>query len=65
MLSHGHIIPRSSNSSFPYYLTNYTENNFDTEIFSKKTRKATKKTAPASAAYAQTIHGKYIQFLSP
>ena len=31
----------------------------------KKTRKATTKTAPASAAYAPTIHGKYMQFLSP
>jgi hypothetical protein len=35
------------------------------EIFSKKTRKATTKTVPASAAYAPIIHGKYMQFLSP
>ena len=31
----------------------------------KKTRKATTKTAPASATYAPTMHGKYMQFLSP
>jgi hypothetical protein len=32
--------------------------------FSKKKRKATTKTAPASAAYAPTMHGKYMFFLS-
>ena len=31
----------------------------------KKTRKATTKTAPTSATYAPTMHGKYMQFLSP
>ena len=38
------------------------------ENFSKKTRKAKKKkkkNVPASAAYAPTIYGKYMQFLSP
>ena len=35
------------------------------EIFSKKMRRATKNTVLASAAYAPTIHGKYMQFLSP
>jgi hypothetical protein len=34
-------------------------------FFPKKTRKATTKTAPASAAYAPPINGKYMQFLSP
>jgi hypothetical protein len=35
------------------------------KFFQKKNRKATTKTAPVSAAYAPTIHGKYMQFLSP
>jgi hypothetical protein len=40
-------------------------------IFFPKTRKAKKKktnnktTAPASITYAPTIHGKYMQFLTP
>jgi hypothetical protein len=37
----------------------------DTGNFFQEKRKATTKTAPASAAYAPTIHGKYMQFLSP
>jgi hypothetical protein len=41
------------------------EKKIDTDKFFQKTRKATTKTAPASAAYAPTIHGKYMQFLSP
>ena len=42
------------------------EKKIDTgKFFPKKTRKATTKTVPASAAYAPTIHGKYMQFLSP
>ena len=37
------------------------------ENFSKKNEKSSKKTqnCPASAPYAQTIHGKYMKFLSP
>jgi hypothetical protein len=31
----------------------------------KKREKQQQKTAPASAAYAPIIHGKYMQFLSP
>ena len=58
MLSHGHLFyRRPSNSPFPYYLTNYTDSNFEwrgrmmwkiliLEIFSKKTRKATTKNCP-------------------
>jgi hypothetical protein len=35
-----------------------------TGIFFQKTRNATTKTAPVSAAYAPTMHGKYMFFLS-
>jgi hypothetical protein len=42
------------------------ETNFDTgKLVKKKREKQQQKTAPASAAYAPNIHGKYMQFLSP
>jgi hypothetical protein len=67
------FFPRPSNSSFPYYLTNYTDSNFEWGArimkkklilvnLSKKTRKATTKTAPASAAYARLFIGNTFNF---
>jgi hypothetical protein len=43
------------------------EKKIDTGNFPPKNEKSNKqtKTAPASVTYALTIHGKYMQFLSP
>jgi hypothetical protein len=41
------------------------EKKIDTGKFFQKNDKSNNKTAPASAAYALTIHGKYMQFISP
>jgi hypothetical protein len=35
------------------------------KFFPKKIQKQQQQNDPASAAYAPTIHGKYMQFLSP